>query len=249
MFTRSHFLGIYMANNNFAQLMQNVRDKYSISQADLAAILGVTTQYISRIENAKKRPSELFIRCFCYFFGLEITQTMKSAGIKNSRFDYEALYKITGASIIGTSVAGLAFPVATGTILAGLGAAAILTKIQQAYGARTQKELAEKHLGVTPTTLSNWKARGEVPKKYLIKAAQQNHLPAESFQNLHDEKKGSILSRLVAAVEEQILNSNSRLTPKRKGLLIDILYERFKETGRIDIDQINHMISVLIDSK
>ena len=241
-------MDFFMNDNSFAELMQNVRDKYSISQSDLGAILGVTTQYISRVENAKRQPSEMFVRCFCYFFGLDTMQTLKLSGIKKSgRLDYEALYKITGASIIGTCFAGLAFPVATGTLLTGLGVTAVLTKIREAYGAKTQKELAEKHLGVTPTTLSNWKARGEVPKKYIIMAAKQKQFSVDSPYDHHDKQQGSLLNRLVIEIEEQLTNCNTRLTPERKGLLIDILYERFKEIDRIDISQINHMISVLAD--
>ncbi|MGE5606549.1 MAG: helix-turn-helix domain-containing protein [Bacteroidota bacterium] len=54
--------------SNFGERIKEIRDKFNLTQSQLGDKLGVSSSYISRVENNKETPSDTFIFLFCNIF-------------------------------------------------------------------------------------------------------------------------------------------------------------------------------------
>lgn len=214
-----------------------------ISRREISALMGVTEQYFSKIENDKAVPSEMFLRFFCVLLGLEVEPTLKLAGIKSKqKFNYEKAYKLAGSLVMGVGLAGPAFPVVASGILTGISAALIVTRLTEIFGTRSEKELAEKHLEVTPATISNWKSRNKIPEKYLLRAAEKTGKTIEWFYAPAEKSDGSVLAELVEMVENSLQKSEIEINSKKKGMLIDLLFGKVRISRILDPVEIDNFI-------
>jgi DNA-binding transcriptional regulator YiaG len=69
---------------NFPELVKNVRSQLGLSQEDLAHALGVSFATVNRWENAKTSPSKLALKQFDAFCKTRKIVSNTSAGSKNT---------------------------------------------------------------------------------------------------------------------------------------------------------------------
>ena len=87
---------------------------------------------------------------------------------------------------------GPVFPAAAATIAVGIGVHEILEKLCRGYGAANVKELATKHLGISPSAVSGWIKRGRIPKEQLDKAVKNK---AITHEDLHAQTEYFVINK------------------------------------------------------
>lgn len=222
------------------------RSAKGLAPAQVAELMGVTSKYYAALERGTKQPSEMFLRFFSGLFDLEIDQMLRLAGIDRKKTDsYSKAYKAAGSLIIGLSFASPMFPLAASGLMAGVGAATILTRLTQAFDAKNDKDLAESHLGIAPCTVSNWRARETVPEKYVRKAAEVTGKPIEWFYTTDINTDMTLLVDLVTTFETMLLETGKTISPQKKGEVISLLYLRTIKSGSVDTDEIDLVVKAV----
>lgn len=203
--------------------IQRIRESLGLTQKEFGGRLAVTPAYISSIESGRKTPSMIFLKLVCYEYNInaEWIESGKGEPFSNPKQNSEfkkgqveltrRSSKVISAHLLVTAaiLGPIMPPVAAGLAL-GVGASEIIEKMQKAYGAKTAKELAENYLNVDRTALAHWISKNNVPRKYLEKAAADNHKRMEFFL-LQEEatEAGELL--VVEFAREQILEVLEKL--------------------------------------
>lgn len=230
------------AKKELSIAIRQARSDKMLSSSQMADLLGVTQKYYAAVERGTRLPSEMFIRFFCILMGLETEPMLKMAGIRKLKksFDYSKAYKAAGSLIIGLGFATPVLPVSG--ILAGVGVATVITRLAQAFDATSDRDLAERYLGISASTLSNWRTRGKVPEKYVRFAAKQTHKTIDWFYKTDQQTNLSLLSELLQLFETKQLEKKKTIPPTKKSEILSMLYLRAINRGEIDPEEVEMVV-------
>jgi hypothetical protein len=148
-------------------------------------------------------------------------------------------------------VASVSAPVApwfAGSVAIGAGATTIIARMIDAFGARNEAELAEKHLGVSRSSLSNWKKRDSIPRQYVMKAVEETGHSASWFTTDDLTINRALLGSIIQYVEDESTRLKMQISAKVKAGLIAMLYDQFKDNEKIDLKQLGDLMVLLKDA-
>ena len=177
---------------------------------------GVSAPQLLRIERNEVGPPEHFIRLVCLQFGVnrkwlengtgKMTEDKKlNRQAKAAKLRPKTQRWVMGAAAI---LAPFIAPFSAG-IAIGVGVDEIIEKMRKAYGAKTNTELAQDHLGVDVSAISHWLKNGHIPKKHIEKSIKETNRTQDYFL-LHDKAFKNAISLAADFAYGQVKKSASR---------------------------------------
>jgi hypothetical protein len=116
--------------------------------------------------------------------------------------------------------------------------------MRDAYCAKSEKELAEKCLKISKNTISNWKGRGNIPDKYLLKTAEDTSCSLAWLLGRKESEIRSMVKKTVNGVEEILAFGSCPLLPEKKGEIIAFLVDEFVEAGEVNLERIKEIVQL-----
>lgn len=226
------------------QKVKAIRQANGLTQRQLAAHMHVSAAYIFQVERGKK-PSAMFLDFFACKFGLDAEKFFEDLNLGNSRESIEERSKkYFGPVVAALSLSAPVFPLAAGAMAAGVGVATIILRMRDAYSAKTEKDLAEKCLKISKNTISNWKGRGNIPDKYLLKTVEDTSCSLAWLLGRKESEIRSVVKKTVIGVEEALGCEESTLLSEKKGEIVAFLVDEFIETGEVSQERIKEIVQL-----
>jgi DNA-binding XRE family transcriptional regulator len=155
-----------------SEKLLRIRSEIGASQAQLSEMTGINPSTVGRVEN-KKIPIDTEIEKSLVerlgvnpkFLSNEAEKPFKDGNKPESP---PLTRKQKG--LLAAAGLGPVFPAAAASLAIGIGVHEILEKLCRGYGAANIKELATKHLHISPSAISGWINRGKIPEEQLDKA-------------------------------------------------------------------------------
>ncbi len=227
---------------NLAEKIKCLRSEYNLTQKQFAERLHVSEAYISQLEKGKV-PSLMFLDLLLCKFRLNPEEFCQDIELKQAL--EEKSKKYFGPAVALLSLSAPAIPLVAGAGVAGIGAATLILRMLDAYGARTEKELAEKHLKIGKNTISTWKTRDKIPEKYLLKTSEDTGRPMGWILGRKELSVRPIVEKTVARAEKIVLAEGLTLAPGKKGEMIGFLVEEFIQTGEVSVQRIKDVVQLV----
>lgn len=219
--------------------LRDIRQERSLSLQQVADLMHVSKSYVYQVEQGKT-PSAMYLDLFFFKFGVDADEFFSNLEEGNSIEGKSKKY--FGALLAGTSLAAPLAPLAAGAIAAGVGLSTIIFRIRDAYGAKSEQELAEK-MGLGKNAISNWKAKNKIPEKVIIQAANETKLPIP-WLLAQTEDFYVIIGATITVLENIIQKENYILSPEKKSKLSVFLIKEFISNGRVDEERIKTLLEL-----
>ena len=220
--------------------IKELREQIGLSQSQLAEEMHCNPSYISRIERGQM-PSRMFIDFFICKFGLDAEAFLSDVAIHESLEQKSKKY--FGPFLAAISLSAPALPLVAGVAATGVGISTLLLRLCDAYQVRTDSALA-KRMGIGRNTISRWKDKAVIPKKYLLQAAEQTKRPLAWLLGQEASENRSNVENALRKLDKMIAEGNYSLIPEKKYKVIAFLVEEIVNKGEIKDEKIQDLIDM-----
>lgn len=234
----------------FGELLRANRLEKRLTQDELGRSLRVTGGYICNVELDKTDPSDSFKELAAIKLGIEPEEfglpQIRANEKKSKRSMEAASKKYLSHALMAASVSAPIAPWLSGSVAIGAGATTIIARMVDAFQARNESDLAQR-LGVSRSSLSNWKKRNSIPRQPLLKAVEETGHSIHWFTTDEPTINRSLLKSIIQHVEDEASRLKMQMTAKVKAGIVSMLYDQFREHEEIDPEQLGDLMILLKD--
>lgn len=228
------------APKSLSEKIRQIRLDKKLTLELMAELMHVSPNYIYQIERGKI-PSSMFLDLLLCKFGLDADTFFHDIAPKNLL--EEKSKKYFGPLVAGLSLTAPIAPLSAGSLAVGVGLTTIILRLCDAYRAKTEKALAQK-MGIGKNMISNWKAKNEIPEKFIIQAAKDTKHPIQWLSGMTGSDFYLIVEQTVTATESILQAKGTQVPPEKKAKIISFLIKEFISADAVDENRIEEVIAL-----
>jgi transcriptional regulator with XRE-family HTH domain len=195
---------------NKNRALETVRREIGLTKVQFARELTVTKEHVSAIEAGIRVPSDMMMELIACKFLVRKEWLKTGEGnifreelLQSNRDKDDRKMTLSSKALVAAAVLGPVTPVLSASIAVSVGAASILKRICDAYGAKNMNDLAKK-FDIDRSTITHWKSSNNIPKKYIDKTVEDTGVALTELLSDHEHKY--LKTQTIISIISEILN-------------------------------------------